>query len=478
MAYATVNPYTNEIVKQYDNSTPDEIERTLANAYNLYKSMRDDPVAPRAKILHKLSQIFIKDAEQLAKPLVEDMGKLYNEALGEVAICADIAEYYAANAERLLAPESVQTLSGQAQILNRPYGVLMAVEPWNFPYYQIMRVFAPYFAAGNPMVLKHAANTPGSALAFEAAVEKAGAPVGSFKNLFLSYDQVADVIADPRIQGVCLTGSERGGKAVAAEAGKNLKKSTMELGGNDAFIVLDDANMDEVEKVSAAARLYNCGQVCTSSKRFIVTEKNYDRFIKNLAEQFANVKMGDPMDPTTTLAPMCTEKNKNKLQKQVDEAIAAGAKVYYGNEPVDLDGQFFQPTILTDITKDNPAYYQEMFGPVAQVYKVKDEAAAIELANDSHLGLGGIVYSGDAEHGAEVAAKIETGMMFVNTFLSTLPEIPFGGIKMSGYGRELGDECIYSFVNRELVVKNPDPEGKLPENKFGGLVAPALLPQD
>ncbi|GAF40456.1 succinate-semialdehyde dehydrogenase [Agrilactobacillus composti DSM 18527 = JCM 14202] len=236
--------------------------------------------------------------------------------------------------------------------------------------------------------------------------------------------------------------------------------------------------MDEVEKVSAAARLYNCGQVCTSSKRFIVTEKNYDRFIKNLAEQFANVKMGDPMDPTTTLAPMCTEKNKNKLQKQVDEAIAAGAKVYYGNEPVDLDGQFFQPTILTDITKDNPAYYQEMFGPVAQVYKVKDEAAAIELANDSHLGLGGIVYSGDAQHGAEVAAKIETGMMFVNTFLSTLPEIPFGGIKMSGYGRELGDECIYSFVNRELVVKNPDPEGKLPENKFGGLVAPALLPQD
>ncbi|WP_416353999.1 NAD-dependent succinate-semialdehyde dehydrogenase [Agrilactobacillus fermenti] len=473
MAYQTVNPYTNEVVQKYNNSTPEEIEAALAQAYDLYQSWRDDPVASRTKYLHKLSQYFTTHVDELAQVLVTDMGKLYSEAQGEVAICADIAEYYAQNAERLLAPKSIPTIAGQAQVLNRPYGVLMAVEPWNFPYYQIMRVFAPYFAAGDPMVLKHASNTPGAALAFEKAVQAVGAPAGSFKNLFLSYDQVSEVIADERIAGVCLTGSERGGRSVAKEAGQNLKKSTMELGGNDVFMVLDDANLAEAEKIAASSRLYNCGQVCTSSKRFIVTEKNYDHFLENLKQQFAAVKMGDPMDPETTLAPMCSKKNKNKLQEQVDEAIAAGATVYYGNEPVDLPGQFFQPTILTDIDRDNPAYYAEMFGPVAQVYKVKDEAEAIKLANDSHLGLGGIVFSGDPQHGAEVAAKIETGMVFVNTYLSTLPELPFGGVKQSGYGRELGDDCIYQFVNQELVVKNP--QAGLPDNRFGGLIAPGLI---
>lgn len=474
MAYQTVNPYTNEVIKTYDDSTPDEIETAISKAYALYQSMRDDSVAKRAKILHNLSQVFYQNQDELAKVIVTDMGKLYKEAVGEVILCAEIAEYYAQNAERLLAPKTVQTQAGQAEVLHRPYGVLLAVEPWNFPYYQIMRVFAPYFAAGDPMLLKHAANTPGSALAFEDAVLKAGGPEGAFQNLFLNYDQVGDVLADERVQGVCLTGSERGGKAVAEEAGKNLKKSTMELGGNDAFIILDDADMDLVEKVAAAARLYNCGQVCTSSKRFIVTEKNYDRFLAYLKDTFASVKMGDPMDPATTLAPMCSEKNKNKLQAQVDAAIAAGATLAYGNEPVDLPGQFFQPTILTDISRDNPAYFQEMFGPVAQVYKVKDEAEAIRLANDSHLGLGGIVYCSDPDHGAEVAAKIETGMVFVNTWLSTTPELPFGGVKLSGYGRELGDDCIYSFVNQELVVKNPLP--KVPDYRFGGLVAPDFVP--
>ncbi|MFD1672626.1 NAD-dependent succinate-semialdehyde dehydrogenase [Agrilactobacillus yilanensis] len=474
MAYKTVNPFTNETVKTYDNSTDARVEAAITKAHNLYKSWRDDPIKPRADVLHRLAKVFTDDAEALAKVLTEDMGKLYKEALGEVALCADIAEYYATNAERLLAPKTIQTPAGQAEVLNRPYGVLLAVEPWNFPYYQIMRVFAPYFVAGDPMLLKHASNTPGSAVAFEEAVKKAGAPDGSFQNLFLAYDQIDTVLADKRVQGVCLTGSERGGRAVAAAAGKNLKKSTMELGGNDAFIVLDDANMDEVEKVNAAVRLFNCGQVCTSAKRFIVTEKNYDRFLDNLTKQFASAKMGDPMDPETTLAPMCSEKNKNNLQKQVDAAIAAGATVHYGNTPVDLEGQFFQPTILTDIDRDNPAYFAEMFGPVAQVYKVKDEAAAIELANDSNLGLGGMLFCGDANHGAEVAAKIETGMVFVNTFLSSLPEIPFGGIKQSGYGRELGDDCIYGFVNQELVVKNPT--GKLPDYRFGGLAAPDFMP--
>ena len=332
------------------------------------------------------------------------------------------------------------------------------VEPWNFPYYQIMRVFAPNFIVGNPMILKHAANTPGSAVAFEQLVKEAGAPEGSLINLFLNYDQVGTVIADPRVQGVALTGSERGGRAVAAAAGENLKKSTMELGGMDSFIVLPDANMDEVMKVTRQVRLYNAGQVCTSSKRFIVAENLYDEFLKRLGQEFASVKPGDPLDDATTLAPMSSAKAKHKLQQQVDEAIENGANLYQGNQPIDLPGQFFEPTILTDIKPDNPAYSTEMFGPVAQVYKVATEQEAIDLANDSQFGLGGIVFAGSKEHGAKVASQVETGMEFVNTFMYTLPELPFGGVKKSGYGREMSTLGLEAFVNEELIVAKDHPE--------------------
>ncbi|GAY71937.1 succinate-semialdehyde dehydrogenase [NAD] [Lentilactobacillus kosonis] len=358
-------------------------------------------------------------------------------------------------------------VNGKAKVYKHSTGVILAVEPWNFPYYQIMRVFAPNFMVGNPMILRDAANIPWSAQAFADAVQEAGAPKGALTNLFMSYDQVADVIADPRIQGVALTGSERGGSSVAEEAGKNLKKNTMELGGQDAFIVLDDANMDDVNNIAWRARLYNAGQVCTSSKRFIVMDNIYDEFVENMKKNFASVKPGDPMDPTTTLAPMNTKKAKEKLQKQVDEAIAAGATVAYGNEDYDLDGQFFMPTILTDIDLDNPAAHTEMFGPVAQVYKVHSEAEAIELANDSQYGLGGIVFSGDAERGERVATQIETGMVFVNNFMASLPELPFGGVKNSGYGREMSELGLMAFVNEQLVVTADKPDLN---NLAGGLV--------
>lgn len=287
-------------------------------------------------------------------------------------------------------------------------------------------------------------------------------------NLFLSYDQVSDVIADPRIQGVALTGSERGGRNVAREAGANLKKNTMELGGTDAFIVLDDTDLEDVADIAWRTRLYNAGQVCTSSKRFIVADNLYDAFLERLRDKFAAVKPGDPMDPQTTLAPLNSKKAKEKLQQQVNAAIEHGATVYYGNEPIDLPGQFFQPTILTDIQPDNPAYHEEMFGPVAQVYRVESEQAAIDLANDSDLGLGGIVFSGDPKRGERVAAQIETGMVFVNNFMVSLPELPFGGVKNSGYGREMHELGLNAFVNEQLIVTADRPNM---DNLAGGLVA-------
>lgn len=468
MAYQTINPYTNEVVKTYDNATTDQIEQALTTGDALYHQWRHEPVSSRAASLHKIAALLCEHKDELAKIATIDMGKLLSESQGEVELCAMIADYYADHGAELLAPTPISTqATGDAEIEKQATGVLMLVEPWNFPYYQIMRAFAPNYMVGNPMILKHASNTPGSAAAFAKIVEEAGAPAGSLTNLFLNYDQVSDIIADPRIQGVALTGSKRGGQAVAKAAGANLKKSSMELGGSDAFVVLADADIDEAVNLAWRVRLYNAGQVCTSSKRFIVAADVYDDFLAKLKERFAKLVPGDPMDPQTTLAPMNSKRAKEKLQDQVDRAIAGGATVAYGNEPIDLPGQFFQPTILTDIDQDNPLFYEEMFGPVAQVFKVDSEQAAIDLANNSELGLGGIVFAGTAAHGKAVAQQIETGMVFVNTFLSSLPELPFGGVKGSGYGRELSSLGLMAFVNEKLVVTAQKPDY---DNGAGGLV--------
>jgi succinate-semialdehyde dehydrogenase/glutarate-semialdehyde dehydrogenase len=469
MAYRTVNPYTNEVVKEYPNATSSDIETALVNGQKLFKRWEHEAPATRADQLRDIARLMRLHAKDLATTMVTDMGKLYREALGEVELCALIADYFADHGADLLRPVQLDSrANGTAEIRKHPLGILMMVEPWNFPYYQIMRVFAPNFMVGNPMILKHASITPGSAHAFEQIVHESTAPDASLANLFLSYDQVSDVIADKRVQAVALTGSERGGVSVAREAGANLKKNTMELGGTDAFIVLDDADIDTVTNIAWRTRLYNAGQVCTSSKRFIVAANLYDQFVAKLKENFSKVKPGDPMANDTTLAPMNSKRAKDKLQKQVDEAIAHGATLVYGNKPIDLPGQFFQPTILTDITPDNPAYSQEMFGPVAQVYKVNSDQEAIDLANDSDLGLGGIVFSGDANRGKQVAAQIETGMVFVNNFMVTLPELPFGGIKKSGYGREMSALGQNAFVNEQLIVTADKPDMN---NLAGALVA-------
>lgn len=454
MAYKTINPYTNEVEKEFPNATDEELEAVLAKAHQLYLDWRNDSesLEDRKAILHRVADILRERRTEYATIMSHDMGKLIGEAEGEVDLCADICDYYADKADEFLKPRTLETDAGKAYYIKQSTGVLAAVEPWNFPFYQIARVFAPNFIIGNPMILKDASNCPASAQAFADAVLEAGAPEGSLNNMFISYDQVAKAIADKRVSGVCLTGSERGGMSVAAEAGKNLKKTTMELGGNDAFIILDDADWDLVKEVAPQARLYNAGQVCTSSKRFIVMADKYDEFLDVLKDAFSAVRMGDPTDRTTTLAPLNSKSAKEKLEKQVELAVENGAKVYYGNEKVDLPGQFFMPTILTDIIPDNPIFDQEMFGPVASVYKVNSEEEAIALANNSSYGLGNTVF-GEPEHAARVAAKIETGMSWINSGWASLPELPFGGVKNSGYGRELSELGFNAFVNEHLVFE-------------------------
>jgi len=473
MAYQTVNPYTNEVVKEYPDATDQELEDALQQGDELHQTFKTQDVSKRAEMLHQVAAKIRERSDELARMLTTEMGKLLPEAEGEVELTAIIAEWYADNAAEMLEPEEIETdANGTAEVHYQSTGVLMMVEPWNFPYYQVMRVFAPNFMVGNPMILKHASNTPGSAQLIADVILDAGTPEGSLTNLFLNYDQVSDAISDPRVQGAALTGSERGGKSIGATAGENLKQTTLELGGMDPFLVLSDADMDQVADIAWRSRIYNAGQECTSSKRFIVMEDVYDEFVERLKDNFSKLKPGDPLDSDTTLAPMNSKEAKEELQEQVDEAVEAGAKAVYGNESYDLEGQFFMPTILTDIDRDNPAHTTELFGPVANVYKVASEEEAIELANDSSYGLGAIVFSEDKDHGAEVATQIETGMVFVNNIRYTLPELPFGGVKRSGYGREMSRSGLMAFVNEKLIMKADEPDM---DNLAGGLIAPQDL---
>lgn len=450
--YQSINPYTNETFASYDNPTTEQIENAVVTAHNLYEKWRNESPASRTNKLHDIAEALRDHEDEIAKIMTREMGKLLEESKGEVELSASICDFYVDHGAELLKPQPLKTDKGNAYYLKQSTGVIMACEPWNFPLYQVIRVFAPNFIVGNPVLLKHAHNVPGSAALIEKIIKDAGAPEGSLTNLYFSYDQLGQVIADPRIQGVALTGSERGGSAVAEAAGKNLKKSTMELGGNDPFIILDDATPETIKKVLAGARTYNTGQVCTSSKRIIVTEKHYQEVLDGLKAVFSSLKPGDPLKSDTTLAPLNSERAKDKLTKQFHQAIDGGAKLFYQYPKINAKGAFFEPSILTNITPDNPIFNQELFGPVAEVFEVKDDAAAIALANNSSYGLGSSVISGNIKHAQKVAAQIETGMTVINGTWITSGELPFGGVKKSGYGRELSGLGLMAFVNEHLVI--------------------------
>ena len=457
MPYQTINPASNKLIKSWPDHSDSQIEQALATADALYHSdWSKGDLQPRVQVLKKLADLIDSRVDELAEAASIEMGKLIEQSRGEVQLCAQIARYYAENAGRFLAPTPYPSELGEAWVENHPIGVLVAVEPWNFPFYQLMRVLAPNLAAGNPVLAKHAQNVPHCAVLFEALVTEAGAPAGAWTNIFASNDQVATLIADDRVQGAALTGSERAGSAVAQQAGKYLKKTTLELGGNDVFVVLDDSDLEKAVKAGVGARLSNCGQVCTAAKRFLVHEKVADRFLEKMTEAFKAVKIGDPLDASTTLGPLSSAEARDRLHKQVQQAKEKGANVLLGGAPVPGDGCFYQPTILTGITRDNPAYFEEFFGPVAQIYVVKNDDDVVKLANDSHYGLGGAVFTKDIARGKALASRIETGMVYINSSSNTAAELPFGGVKRSGYGRELSDLGIKEFVNQKLVVISKD----------------------
>jgi succinate-semialdehyde dehydrogenase/glutarate-semialdehyde dehydrogenase len=453
MAYQTVNPANNKLIKEYSSHTDADVEAALSTADALYHSdWSKGSIDKRLAVLHKLADLIDSRTEELAKIASVEMGKLIAQSRGEVKLCAQIARYYADNAKQFLAPVKYPSEMGEAWVEHHPIGVVMAVEPWNFPYYQLMRVLAPNLAAGNPVLAKHASIVPHCAETFAHLVREAGAPDGAWTNLFISSDQVANIIADDRVQGAALTGSEKAGSIVAAQAAKHIKKSTLELGGNDVFVVLDDADLEKAVKIGVNARLANAGQVCTAAKRFIVHEKVAEQFLTKYTEAFRAITIGDPLDENTRLGPLSSKDALETLTKQVDEAVKNGATLHYGGKPVQREGSFFEPTILTNITRDNPAYFEEFFGPVALVYVVKNDDEAVKLANDSHYGLGGAVFSKDIDRAKKMASRIETGMVWINWLTDTAPELPFGGVKRSGYGRELSDLGIKEFVNQKLVV--------------------------
>lgn len=450
--YQTINPTTEAVERTFDLHTPEQIKAIVDRAEHIWRTdWKKRSIAERKIIMSKAADLLRKDRQVHARLIATEMGKALPDALEEIDITADILSFYADGAEEFLAPTPLKVKEGRAKIINQPLGVIYCIEPWNFPYYQLARVAGPNLMAGNVVIAKHAPNVPQCALAFEKLFHDAGAPAGVYTNIFLSNDQSAELIKDVRIRGVALTGSERAGQTVAAEAGAALKKDTMELGGSDAFIVLDDADLELAIKWATWGRFANNGQVCTAAKRMIVHETLYDAFLDGIKKAITQFRIGDPLAEGTTHGPMSSKRALDLVLEQIDEAVKAGATLVAGGKRINRKGFFMEPTILTHVQKDNPVFYQEIFGPVAVIHKVASEQEAIDLANDSPYGLGGSVFSRNITRAEKVAEQIETGMMFINTATAAAPELPFGGIKNSGFGRELSFLGIEEFINRKLI---------------------------
>ncbi len=451
MSIQTINPTTNVAIKSFEELTDQAVDAAVTKAENAYKDWRKTSYEQRALLLRKVAGLMREKKEMLSKIITSEMGKLIAQAEGEIILSADIFDYYADNAEKFLADKTLGPTHGTAIIRHSPIGVLFGVEPWNFPFYQVARFAAPNIMIGNTILVKHASIVAQCGIAIEDLFKEAGAPAGLYTNLLISGSRASALVSDKRIKGVSLTGSEAAGASIAAEAGKNLKKSVLELGGSDAFIILEDADIDKTVEWAVVGRMNNNGQCCVASKRFIAVESVADEFLEKFKNRLSNIVVGDPMDKSTELGPLSSEAAAVQLADQVKRSVDAGAKVLLGGKRLDRAGAFMSPTILTDIKPDNPAYHEELFGPVASFYRVKDEQAAIDLANDSPFGLGGSVFTQDIERGKKVADQIDTGMVFINHPTWTQADLPFGGTKRSGYGRELSELGIDEFVNKKLI---------------------------
>jgi succinate-semialdehyde dehydrogenase / glutarate-semialdehyde dehydrogenase len=449
--YAVVNPATGETIKEYPEISDADLRAAIDRADQASKSWpASTTVAERAALVRKVGELHSERREQLAEIIVREMGKPIEQALMEVDFAGMIYGFYADSAESLMADEPIELLGGEGTAIIRrsPFGVLLGIMPWNFPYYQVARFAGPNLVIGNTILLKHAPQCPESAEAMQQIFADAGAPEGVYENVYATNEQIEWVIADPRVHGVSVTGSERAGAAVAAVAGKNLKKVVLELGGSDPFILLGTDDLDEAVTAAAEARLDNTGQSCNAAKRFIVADEYYDDFLEKFKQELEGAKPGDPTAEDTAVGPLSSQTAADRLEDQVKRAVANGAEVLVGGK---RDGNFFEPTILTGIKPGDEASQEEFFGPVAQVYRVGSEEEAIELANQTPFGLGSYVMTTDKDQGERVADKIEAGMVYINLVGADSPELPFGGFKRSGFGRELGRYGADEFVNKKLI---------------------------
>ncbi len=447
----TINPYNNQLLKTFDEFTDDQVEKKIAKAHEAFQSWRETPVEQRSALLKKVASLMRKRKTELAGLITLEMGKLIAQSQHEIEMCASVYEYYARNAAAFLKDRPMKVNDGKAFVRLTPTGIILAIEPWNYPFNQVGRLAAPNIAAGNVVMLKHASNVPQCAAMIEELFKEAGAPDGVFTNLYLSGKRIAKLAEDPRIAGMSLTGSEAAGSSMAEAAGRNLKKSVLELGGSDAFIVLEDADIEDAVEKAYLGRFSNMGQACTSAKRIIVVGKIADEFLRRLKARIENLTVGDPIDPQTQIGPLSSEEAVKRIEKQVNETRRQGATLVAGGKRIKRDGAFYEFTILADIKPEMTAYREELFGPVASFYKVKDEAAAIALANDTGFGLGGAVFSKDKARAVRVASQIDTGMVYINRQLASRPDLPFGGTKRSGYGRELSPLGFEEFVNKKLI---------------------------
>ncbi|MEW2451777.1 NAD-dependent succinate-semialdehyde dehydrogenase [Streptomyces parvulus] len=448
---ATVNPYTGERVREFPELSAEDVGRAIDAAHSGFPDWRARSTADRGALVQRAGRLMRERKEELAHLLTLEVGKLIDSSRAEVDLASDILTYYGEHGPELMEERPLPVPDGTAVLVNEPLGVLLGVMPWNFPLYQVVRFAGPNLVLGNTILLKHASSCPQSALALEQLFTDAGVPPGVYTNLFVRGRDVGKIVDDSRVQGASLTGSERAGVSLGEIAGRNVKKSVLELGGSDPFVVLDGHNLERTVCAAFLGRMGNTGQCCVAAKRFIVLADVYDDFVTGLRDRMGEVRAGDPFDPATTLGPLSSEAAAGLLMEQVRDAVDKGATVVLGGGRPDLPGAFVEPTLLTDVTPEMRAYREELFGPVAVVYRVADEDEAVALANTSPYGLGGAVFAADPERARGVADRLEAGMVWINHPTASRPELPFGGIKRSGYGRELGDMGIVEFANRKLV---------------------------
>ena len=451
MAIASINPATGEKLKEFAAFDDAEIDKRLKRAEEAFAHHRREPFGKRAQLMMAAASLLEQEKDRLARTMTLEMGKLFRAAQEEIAKCIRGCRFYAENGERFLEDETAQTDAARSYVRYDPLGAVLAIMPWNFPFWQVFRFAAPALLAGNVGLLKHAANVPQCALAIEEIFCRAGFEEGIFQTLLIEAQQVEKVIADPRVQAITLTGSEKAGSAVASTAARHIKKSVLELGGSDPFIVMPTADFESTLTTAIKARTINNGQSCIAAKRFLVADEVYDEFLRQFVERMRALKIGDPFDETTEIGPLATEHILQGVHEQVQKSIAAGAKLLTGGNRIHGPGFFYEPTVLVDVPSDSPAYREEIFGPVASFFRVRDAADAIEIANNTSFGLGASAWTNDRAEQQLFASELETGMVFINAMVASDPRLPFGGVKRSGFGRELGVAGIREFTNAKTI---------------------------